>query len=202
VQDLLSAHLRPGDVYFDVGAHIGFFVLCAATLVGERGRIVALEPDPQNFSILQANVERNELQGVTAMQAAAWSASGKVTFGRPAWASGRSEGRVMGYDSPIEQSKASEVSVPAVRLDDIPGVVPGVVKMDIEGAETEACKGAERLIAEKRTVWIVEVHGEAQVAQLDELFNRHGYNVTSSSPRHPAYGQYRETYIVARPRRS
>jgi hypothetical protein len=89
--------------------------------------------------------------------------------------------------------------VDALRIDDIPGTPPAVIKMDIEGAETEACRGADRLIEERKTVWIVEAHGDAPALELTEMFKRHGYEVTTESPRHPVYGQYRETYIVAKP---
>jgi FkbM family methyltransferase len=193
VQELLRRHLRAGDTYFDVGAHVGFFVLCAKSLV-------ALEPDAQNFKHLQANVARNELQGVTALQTAAWSSTGHVRFGSPPATSGRSQGRVTESDASTGQGSAGEDSVAAIRLDDIPGRAPAVVKMDIEGAETEACKGAERLLAEQKTVWIVEAHGDAVADELTELFEHHGYQVSTDSPRHPVYGQYRETYIVAQPR--
>jgi FkbM family methyltransferase len=201
VQDLLRTHLRPGDVYFDIGAHIGFFVLCAATIVGEYGRIVALEPDPQNFSILAANIQRNGLQCVTAIKAAAWSSSGEVTFASPASTSGRLQGRVTSDDSFTEEGAAGDRKVAALRLDDISSSPPTVVKIDVEGAEIEACRGAGRLLVEKKTVWIVEAHGAAQATKLDELFNQCGYDVTATFPRHPAYGQYREKYIVAKPRR-
>lgn len=201
VQDLLRQHLQPGDSYFDIGAHVGFFVLCAATLVGENGRIVALEPDTLNFTSLLANVKRNGFQRVTALQAAAWSSTGTVRFGSPPTASGRSEGRVTEKDFSTKQNSADdEYSVPALRLDDIPGPPPSVIKMDIEGAETEACKGAKRLLTEQSTVWIVEAHEEALAVELAEMFSRHGYDVTTTSPRHPVYGQYREKYVVARPR--
>jgi FkbM family methyltransferase len=200
VQDLLRQHLRPGDAYFDIGAHIGFFVLCAATLVGEHGRIVAMEPDAQNFKNLVANIERNRLHHVTALQAAAWNATGRVKFTTPFPRSARSEGKVFGENSSVEQSSSDEnLGVPSLRLDDIPGPTPAVVKIDIEGAEIEACKGAERLLAQQSTVWIVEAHSDTLAAELHEMFNRHGYDLTTTSPRHPVYGQYRETYVIAQP---
>lgn len=199
VQDLLSQHLHPGDTYFDIGAHVGFFVLCAATLVGENGQIVALEPDAQNFKNLMANIQRNGLQHVTALRAAAWNSTGRVKFGSPPTKSGRSEGHVTGEDSSAERhSSDEELDVPSLRLDDIRGPAPTLVKIDIEGAEIEAFKGAQRLLTEQRTVWIVEAHHKALADELREMFNRRGYDVTTTSPRHPIYGQYRETYVIAK----
>lgn len=55
----LAGHLRAGDTFVDVGAHIGLYSLFAASRVGPRGRVVAFEADPVNASLLRANVLRN-----------------------------------------------------------------------------------------------------------------------------------------------
>src|SRR5271170_3898838 len=44
----LAAHLKPGDVLYDVGAHIGYISLVAARLVGPSGKVFAFEADPEN----------------------------------------------------------------------------------------------------------------------------------------------------------
>jgi FkbM family methyltransferase len=48
--------LKSGDIVFDVGAHIGSFALKAARLAGEDGLVVALEPELENYRLLQENV--------------------------------------------------------------------------------------------------------------------------------------------------
>ena len=55
----LQEHLKPGMVFVDAGAHIGYFTLIAAKLVGESGHVYAYEPDPQNWRRLVDNVIRN-----------------------------------------------------------------------------------------------------------------------------------------------
>lgn len=59
---LVQARLKPGDVFVDVGANIGYFTVLAASLVGEEGRVFAFEPDPDNFELLTRNSEHNGLQ--------------------------------------------------------------------------------------------------------------------------------------------
>ncbi len=59
---LVLARLKPGDVFVDVGANIGYFSLVAASVVGEGGQVFAFEPEPANFELLKANVEQNALQ--------------------------------------------------------------------------------------------------------------------------------------------
>lgn len=58
---LLQRLLRPGDVFVDVGANIGYFTVLGAALVGAAGRVFAFEPDPDNFRLLQANLALNGL---------------------------------------------------------------------------------------------------------------------------------------------
>ncbi len=59
---LLLSLLKPGDVFVDVGANIGYFTLVGARLVGDGGAVFAFEPDPANFKLLETNCEQNALQ--------------------------------------------------------------------------------------------------------------------------------------------
>lgn len=68
---LLLELLRPGDVFVDVGANIGYFSVLAASVVGEQGAVFAFEPDPANYYLLEANAALNNLQHrITSVKAA------------------------------------------------------------------------------------------------------------------------------------
>jgi FkbM family methyltransferase len=69
--------LRPGDVFVDVGANVGYFSVLAASVVGAQGAVFAFEPDPDNYRLLRANAELND-QGhrITAVEAALSDAAG------------------------------------------------------------------------------------------------------------------------------
>jgi FkbM family methyltransferase len=74
---LIQQYLRPGDVFLDVGANIGYFTVLAAACVGDRGHVYAFEPEPRNFQLLQDNVELNGFSSrVTSMQVALTAESG------------------------------------------------------------------------------------------------------------------------------
>lgn len=59
---LVISRLKPGAVFVDVGANIGYFTILAASLVGERGRVFAFEPDPTNIALLIESARHNALQ--------------------------------------------------------------------------------------------------------------------------------------------
>ncbi|MDT8390384.1 MAG: FkbM family methyltransferase [Lentisphaeria bacterium] len=63
----LKKNCAEGDVFFDVGANIGFYSLMASDLVGESGRVVAVEADPAVFQSLRGNIRRNNVANVTAV---------------------------------------------------------------------------------------------------------------------------------------
>lgn len=68
--ELLLGILQPGSVFVDVGANVGYFSVVAASVVGSDGQVIAFEPDPANFLLLQANCELNALGSrVEAVQA-------------------------------------------------------------------------------------------------------------------------------------
>ena len=52
---MVLAYLKPGMTFLDVGAHVGYFTLLAAWLVGDTGRVHSFEPTPSTFDVLSLN---------------------------------------------------------------------------------------------------------------------------------------------------
>src|SRR5256885_2002345 len=65
VQHVIRRQLHPGDVFWDVGAHIGFYTLIASRLVGPMGAVHAFEPFEPNLMRLRASVVLNSAKNVT-----------------------------------------------------------------------------------------------------------------------------------------
>mgnify|MGYP000176852642 FL=1 len=61
---LVIERLQAGEAFIDVGANIGYYSVLASQWVGEAGRIYGFEPDPNNFSLFEANVALNKLNNV------------------------------------------------------------------------------------------------------------------------------------------
>src|ERR1700674_193031 len=68
--EIVKREVRSGEVVLDIGAHIGYYTLLFARLVGESGRVFAFEPDPANFAILSSNVAVNAYENVTLIRSA------------------------------------------------------------------------------------------------------------------------------------
>lgn len=137
--DWLGAHLRPGGIAVDVGAHIGYLALVMARAVGPAGSVIAVEPAPENLTYLRANVARNGARNVAVIAAGAGAASDT----RELHLTGSSDSHGF-YDHPLTPTVAS-TTVEQVRLDDLVARAD-VIKIDVEGAELEVLAGMTRLL--------------------------------------------------------
>ena len=173
VQEALQEHLRPGMTFYDIGANIGFFTLLAARLVGKEGRVAAFEADPEIATRLREHVERNGFGWVTVEEMAVWSEPRTVFFARTDPAT--SPDRGLGHIVPARTEDTIQVS--AVSMDDYckSQPPPDFLKCDVEGAEVEVFRGAQRLLKEKRLGIICEMHSEENERILREEFSRLGY---------------------------
>jgi FkbM family methyltransferase len=82
IQKILAERLRPGMVFYDVGANIGFFTLAAARLVGETGKVFSFEPDAEVAYRLRENASYNGFAWVSITETALWSRCGDIAFAR------------------------------------------------------------------------------------------------------------------------
>ena len=182
IQKVLAARLRPGMVFYDLGANIGLFTLLAARLVGAKGRVISFEPDGEVAARLRRNIERNRFANVTVIEAGVWSKSGYVNFvpadsSSPDHGLGRFVGGTNGATGTPKQCLA---------MDDLIGSTPppDAIKCDVEGAEVEALRGAEKLLRTHGPWIICEMHSESNEQASRELFTRFGYAVETLDCNH------------------
>lgn len=168
--------LEPDDVFFDVGANLGLVALHAA----RHCRVLAFEPDPYFRSRLERNIELNPELSVEVHQVAVGDADGRVTLFRD------HEGATSA--SLVRQREEPEaVEVPSRKLSsmvaDGSAPAPTVVKLDIEGAEILALRGARDLLhgaAAPRALFL-EIHSsflrgfDSSAEEVAELLGEAGY---------------------------
>ena len=209
---LLPALLRAGDTCVDVGAHWGYFSLLAGARVGRTGRVLAVEADPRVFSTLQRTLALNPSLPIEALQVAAAAERGTLVL------NGFDErGDNWGISSVATSQGGTRFDVAAEPLDalmEAQGVKDvGLLKMDIEGAEVLALRGADRLLREKRVrTLLLELH-PPQIAALDSsvpailaLLRERGYRLWSvdhslQTSRAVAYGKVKDPGQLLKPLR-
>src|SRR5690606_21751529 len=76
----IADSLRPGPVFFDVGANVGYYSLLASRKVGREGRVIAFEPLLDNVSHLYRHVRLNRLQNVEVLPVACSNRVGMTSF--------------------------------------------------------------------------------------------------------------------------
>jgi len=152
---LLRQVLDPGTTFVDVGAHIGYFSIVAAALVGESGAVHSFEPDPDCFSRLVLN--SRAYPWVTTYNSAVADRNGEISFYRSPKQSESGWGAIFNEDG-----KRAELSVRVCTLDNWmseEGIEKiSVLKMDVEGSEYRVLEGAQALIARTRPMMWVEAN--------------------------------------------
>ncbi len=154
----IEQSLRPGDVFYDIGANVGAYSLIAAKTTGNRARIYAFEPAPASFLDLTRNVETNACaECVVSLPVALWSENQILSLSSSLPVAGAA-----GHQIGPRGTAGSPESVAAigVRLDDLVhhlGLpVPTHAKIDTDGNELDVLRGAELTLrrAEWRSVLI------------------------------------------------
>jgi FkbM family methyltransferase len=142
-------NLRPGDVAVDVGANVGVLTFLAAAAVGRQGRVIAVEPNPDNLQLLYRGIVLNDFDNVTVLPYAA--SNRRTVF---SLTGGTSNTHLIGARTPIEGGHFVQSTILDEALGDLTRL--DFVKMDIEGHEPQALEGFARTIERHRPVLLVE----------------------------------------------
>ena len=156
----------------DLGANIGLYSLLAARCTGAQGKIFSFEPDAMTAERLRRNVARNGFENINVIEAGVWSASGSLHF-NPADGSSpdRGVGTFIGADG------TSGKALPTIALDDfvLGAPPPDAIKCDVEGAELEVFRGAEKLLRSRHPWILCEIHSQENERGLREFLGGIGY---------------------------
>lgn len=178
--DFNDVALAPGAIVLDVGANIGAVACWLARRVGGSGRVVVFEPDTSNLAVLRRNIELNAIKNVWIVERGAWAHEGELEF----LAGG-------GYTSSFcrtnyvadHPERYRPVRVPVTTIDvevgrfQLPRV--DLIKMDIEGAEGPALRGAQTTLRRFHPLVIVESHtveGRSTLPDIQDALTAAGYS--------------------------
>jgi FkbM family methyltransferase len=161
IQTILAERLKPGMVFYDLGANIGFFSLLAARRVGASGQVFSFEPDPEIAGCLRFNITRNGFINATVVEAGIWSASGAVNFVAADLSSpDRGVGKFV-----AGEGAAAGTPTRCVALDDF-------------------IRGAENLLQARYPLILCEMHSDANDKFPREYFGGFGYSLESVDDLH------------------
>lgn len=147
--------IRKGDLVIDLGAGIGDFAIAASKRVGNSGKVIALEPNIEDYELLQLNLKQNNCNNVTTVNMGIGKQAGEkeITF----W------GRTYRFRVDTLERILSELGI-TQRVN--------FIKMDIEGAEIDVLESSLSTVA-KADVISIEFHGTRHV--VDKALSPYGY---------------------------
>lgn len=156
----IAPSLSEGAVFLDVGAHIGYFSIKAARRVGNSGRVVAFDPNPEILKLLRDNVAANHSSNVIVEPVACTDREQTLTF--YAVPSGNTGASSLARDNAEPWSQAPQpYQVRGRPIDDVIRELKlervDVIKVDVEGAEVSVLKGALETLKRFHPKVIVEV---------------------------------------------
>ncbi|MEO7860654.1 MAG: FkbM family methyltransferase [Nitrospirales bacterium] len=207
----IKCFIRPGDSVIDLGANIGWYTTVLSRLVGERGKVYAVEPIPGTFMLLLSVIKKLGLINVVPFNCAVSDSDGFAVMEVPKHEYGGENYYMASIVSgkPPEQSSA-KFEVPLRTLDSLlPGQLSeGVsfVKCDVEGHELAVLKGASQFFQRVKPAMMIEVSGTAEMQdapnnEFYSIMKGYGYTAYSFDGKHlrrRMKGQWSVNYFFLR----
>ena len=145
---IVKKYVHEGDVVIDVGAHVGYYTLLMAQLVGKNGKVYSFEPDPVNFELLKKSVEINGFENVVLIQKAVSDTTEKIKLFL-----GDNDSAINRiYDAKLGDAKKS-IDVESVTIDEYfkeNDKLFNFIKIDSEGSEAKIINGMEKFLTKNR----------------------------------------------------
>lgn len=166
-----SRFAREGGLVVDCGANIGIYSLISAKYAN---KVIAVEPNPLVYLALQKNVKLNGFSNVRSVNMAVWSSSGKARL----YLSSYHEVSTLKYDTMNEYTYGNSIEIETITLDQLLTQEPEInlIKIDVEGAEVEALKGASEVLNKTKRI-IVEVRKGQSDREVLDILGKHNFKV-------------------------
>ncbi len=189
VDHLLSSNLlKHGGIALDIGANIGYYALIESQLVGDTGKVYAVEPVLNNFNNLKRNVELNDAHNIETFRLAIGDTEKEVLINV------RSKGNLSSFTEATDDIRAEIIGQEKVKLmtadsfsRDVIGTTPSFVRMDVEGYEAAILEGMTEVMKAK-TVLLIEFHPlflspEQKERMCALLRNHYSHSVITINPK-------------------
>jgi len=191
----IQENLPRRGVLFDVGAHYGWISLHAAVHAGREGRVIAFEASPVLIDLLRYHQRRNRLPQMTVIDKAVSDTDDRIAEFHllNGGLSSRNSLTIGRASLPfLDAAEKTPIGVSTLQLDTFcerTGLIPNVIKIDVEGAEAMVLRGASSILTKCHPAVILSVHpywlppGDAPSDILASM-DRYGYRVQQSHLMH------------------
>jgi FkbM family methyltransferase len=183
---LVERLLADDDVFWDIGANVGYFTLVAATTLAGRGRIIAFEPGKNAYARLTENIALNPYQNITTYPVAVSDREGEAVLHVAGDIADSSASLFPATAAEAGQEVCRTVALDQFRVAE--GLrEPTLIKLDAEGAELAVLQGAKKLIAQSPPMFLMEMEEKnlqaagASKAAIQEFLTGSGYRAAHLS---------------------
>jgi FkbM family methyltransferase len=154
--ELIKRKIKPDMTVLDLGANIGFYTLYAAKLVGNKGKVYAFEPEPKNYQLLLRNIQINNFKNIIPIQKAVSNSNGKTQLYLD-----KTNLCKHSFSENNISEKSGSIEVETTTLDTffkdkLEFDRIDFIKIDVEGAEGLAIKGAQKILQNKNLQILLE----------------------------------------------
>ncbi len=179
-QLLIDEAIKPNDNVVDIGANIGMFTLAARARTGDNGKIYAFEPNPGPREKFEHHLKINNISNVEIRPYALHDHAGDMTLHIPKINAGE------GSLKPLHYREEDTIAIPVeikVGDEELSGVMPRFIKVDVEGAEIGVLAGIEKVIDQAKPIITVEYilehlkRFDSDFTDFQAFTNRHNYRV-------------------------
>ena len=171
--------IKPGDTVIDVGANIGFYTLLFSRLVGNNGKVIAIEADQENYKLLKKNIDENKFKNIVALHNGVSDNTDVISLIR---------GNTIG-EHKLSNQKSHDTNysqVKCLKLDDICKDINKIklLKSDTEGHEIHVLNGCKTLL-EKNKINNIMIefnishlnYYKSKPKELFDILSNYGFNI-------------------------
>jgi FkbM family methyltransferase len=180
-----ARHVEGASIFADVGGHIGYYS-CIAGVLNPRLKIFCFEMNRRLVPLIKNNLEANALRDAVVVPSPVADKHRLVSYDGMS----KSGGQSIHAESQLAQKHAKRVYTETVTLDGYfgeRGIVPDIIKIDVEGAEMDVLRGASSLLKQARPLLFLELHPtklagfSSSVPEIVEYLGQAGYSFYKTS---------------------
>jgi len=168
--------------FIDIGANIGKFSIIMGKKIDDKGKVLAIEPHPENFKILQRNIELNNLKNVTTLNLACSNKKGNLQLfldedGTGGHSTIKSKKTRAGNNKIWVKAETLDTIIKKEKIKKV-----NLIKIDVEGAEAEVLKGAIKILKKSHPKIIFEAWDEQYLKKVKEVLKPFNYKIKKIAP--------------------